>query len=370
MDREKFPEFEVNEARYVILTDSAGHMDSYEVWYDAKAEYLKKLLLFYPSVAVLDPVDELLSFAAENPSAYQHALEILLPIRPLIAKDVVRLIPDVTGRRTVLDQIELSPLLESTLCNDEILQAFYTYDPNNYKDIIDLNLELPGLMLSARELFSLRTLTRKNVPIGLLIWAVSVIKEMYTRSLMVDISGSNLAIIAEKDWRFYAGLMQVNPTALIRSNIIDGYIAPLILKFSLPNMHNIAWDDILAIRLNDEDFYLWREALGEVIKETYQWGYLSQEQFLKNAKEILFARSASLRESIKRKTSLKDKILDALIPAAIGFVGGMLSGDIQIAFAQSALTGLLSLLYSIFAKRPSKAEWALYRHFSVFLDKC
>ena len=106
-----------------------------------------------------------------------------------------------------------------------------------------------------------------------------------------------------------------------------------------------------------------------MIKETYQWGNLSQEQFLKNAKEILSARSARLRESIKRKNSLKNKILDAWIPAAIGFVGGMLSGNIQIALAQSALTGSLSLLYSIFAKRPSKAEQVLYRHFSIFLDK-
>jgi hypothetical protein len=67
--------------------------------------------------------------------------------------------------------------------------------------------------------------------------------------------------------------------------------------------------------------------------------------------------------------SLKNKFMESWVPAAIGFAAGALTGAIETAATSGVVTGSLSLLFSLFAKRPSKTEESLYRHFSIFLNK-
>jgi hypothetical protein len=369
LDKDEPPNFSFDGDRYAILTDRDGNIDSYEAWYDDEAEYIKKLLLYYPSLAVLDPIDELLSLCAEQPSAFEKAFAPLLPVRPLIKTGVIRLVPGSTGRSTVLDQIELSSQISTAFAVDEIFDAFKVYDPESYEDIVSLNLDLPGLMLSKEELDVVKSLSRKQIPSGLLVWSASIFKEMYVRSLMTDITDSNMALISDRDRRFFTKLMSVNQRSLPQLAKTDDNAASCMISLNLPNISKIPWADILTIRENDEDFFFWRDALKQVMRESYISNGIEQTEFLKDAKKMLAAKSRTLRESVKQKSSLKDKIVDAWIPAGIGFAAGILGGSITTSLAQASLTGSLSLLYSLFMKRASKSEKALCRHFSVFIDE-
>lgn len=367
VDREELPTFSKDAVRYAILTDRSGQMDSYEIWNNP--DDLKKLLLYYPSVAVLDPVDELLSLAAEHPPVLEEVLLQLLPLRPLIEEDIIRLVPGVTGRSAVLDQIDLSGFLGHVLQDDKVIEAVRLYSPENYDMIVSMDLDLPGLMLTEREQAAIYPLARRQASLGLLTFCASVIKEVYTQFKMADLTDSNMALVSEQSAQFHTDLLGINLDVLPSLGKVDDYVASFMLSLALPDIQNISWADILAIRQNDEDFFYWREAFRQVMKDSYESGKISQRDFFKNAKEILSARSKLLRDSLQEKKSVKNKFLDAWIPAGIGFVGGMLTGSIEIAAAEAALTGALSLLYTLFAKRPTKSEEALYRHFAVLLGK-
>ena len=367
VDSGGFPQISQDEVRYAVLTDRSGQMDSDEIWNNP--DNLKKLLLYYPAIAVLDPIDEILSLAAEHPPILADTLSRLLPIRTLIDQDIIRLVPGPTATQAIHDQIEIAPFLGHVLQDDKVIKAIRLYTPENYDAVVDLNMDLPGFMLSAREKAAIEPFVRKTAPPGLVTLAAMVIKEVYTQFLVADLSDSNMALVSEKHAQFHSRLFGITPDVFPRLGKIDGYVAPFMLSLALPRIHNISWQDIVAIRQKDEDFYFWREALKRVMKDSYKPDNLSNAEFFNNAKETLSARLRILRRSMEEKLSLKGKILDAWIPAGIGFVGGMLTGSIEIALGEAALTGSLSLLYSLFVKRPSKSEQALYRHFTVFIDK-
>lgn len=368
VDSEELPKISQDEVRYAFLTDSYGEMDSYEIWNEPKAEYLKKLLLYYPSVAVLDPVDELLSLCAEYPPTFENAFSPLLPLRHLIEKDIVRLVPGMTGKSTVIEQIDLTSHFLDVLADDRIFEAIREYEKENYDLIVNLNLELMGAILNQSERAAVDSLVRKGFSSGLLIWAAIIIKELHVKFLMADLTDSNMGSVCERDMRFYRALMAVNSKDFPRLGELSD-VTPSILLLTLPNIKNVSMADILAIRENDEDFYFWREAFRDVMKKSYSLDNLSNPKFFVNAKEILSSRSRSLRESVKGKSSIKDKAQDAGITAGIGFTVGILTSDLATALGGSMMTGGMTLLASLFVKKPSKAEKALCRHFSAFLDK-
>jgi hypothetical protein len=196
VDRDDPFNFSINRARYALLSDSNGQMDSYEIWNNS--DNLKKLLLYFPSIAVLDPVDELLSLSAEYPPTLTKILHKLLPFRPLIDKRIIELVPGVTGYQTVIEQINFSYPLKNILKDDNIFEAFKIYDPGNYNSIVSSKLDLPGFSLTNEEREVIILLERKNIPRGLLIWAAIILKGMYVRFRMSDLIDSNIAIVSKK----------------------------------------------------------------------------------------------------------------------------------------------------------------------------
>lgn len=367
LDNDEMPQLSIDETRYAILTDQSGEIDSYEIWNDTN--HIKKLLLYYPSIAVLDPLNDVLSLAAEAPEVYGKALSLLLPIRPLIDKGIVKLIPGSSARSTVLKQITLPKFLRKVLSDGTVLSSVRAYDPDMYDFLANENLDLPGMMLDADEMDAVSSLQQANVSKGLLVYSASLIKDFYARFLVADISDSNMTFISEKDSEFYSMLLGGKPDILPTLGKVDDYVAPFILSMQLPDIQKLSWNDVVSIRETDDDFFFWRDALRQVMKNSYSVNQISEVEFRRNAREMLTVKSRYLRETIKQKSSIKDKFLDAWIPAGIGFVSGALTDNLNTAVNQAILTGSLTLLYSLFTKNPSKSEKILYRHFSMFLSE-
>ena len=80
VDRDELPEPQPT-ARIAFFTDPKGEEDSFNQWHQ-DARFIKQLLLYYPSVAVLDPIDEILS--TDSPIALESALRQILPLRKLL----------------------------------------------------------------------------------------------------------------------------------------------------------------------------------------------------------------------------------------------------------------------------------------------
>lgn len=367
VDSDKLPEFSHDEVRHAVLTDQAGAIDSWEIWNNT--DYLKKLLLYYPKISVLDPIDDVLPSLLDLPQMFRldEPLSLLLPVRKLIKKDIIRLVPGNTANQTVFKQIDIHPIIHDVFIENDIFEAIRAYEPDTYDMIINLNLDMPGFALNEREV--LRALVRKGVPYSLLTYSASIIKRMYVKFTIADLTESNIAFISEKEPMFFTKLLGSNTDVMRNLGKKDDFIGQHILSLSLPDIYKLGWEDIMEIRSNDEDFYLWRKSFKNVLKEAYKYNNFSKNDFFINAKEILSAESRSLRNSLKQKQSLKNKFIESLIPAGIGFASGALTGAIETAATSGVVTGSLSLLFSLFAKRPHKSEEALYRHFSIFLNK-
>lgn len=358
-----------NDVRYAVLTDKSGHTDSWEIWHND--DYLKKLLLYYPKLSVLDPIDDYLPSLLDLPqiNRLDEPIALLLPIRNLIKNDIIRLVPGSTARHTVLKQIDIHPIIQNIFTDNSIFEAFKIYDPEHYDFIVNCNLKMPGFTLSEAEKEVINSLVRTDVPHSLLTWSASIVKYFYATFTISDLTDSNIAFITKKEARFFTKLLGSEPEVLKFLGRKDDYVTFFILSLSLPNIKNISWEDINLIRENDEDFYYWREAFRNVLKDSYQYEKFSDKLFFDNAKEILSSRSRILREAIQQKSSLKNKFTEAWIPAGIGFASGALIGAIEAAMTSAVITGSLSLLYSLFTKRAKKSEEALYKHFSIFLEE-
>ena len=237
VDSDKLPEFSHDEVRHAVLTDQAGAIDSWEIWNNT--DYLKKLLLYYPKISVLDPIDDVL--------------------------------PSNTANQTVFKQIDIHPIIHDVFIENDIFEAIRAYEPDTYDMIINLNLDMPGFALNENEREVLRALVRKGVPYSLLTYSASIIKRMYVKFTIADLTESNIAFISEKEPMFFTKLLGSNTDVMRNLGKKDDFIGQHILSLSLPDIYKLGWEDIMEIRSNDEDFYLWRKSFKNVLKEAYKY---------------------------------------------------------------------------------------------------
>ena len=292
VDSDKLPEFSHDEVRHAVLTDQAGAIDSWEIWNNT--DYLKKLLLYYPKISVLDPIDDVLPSLLDLPQMFRldEPLSLLLPVRKLIKKDIIRLVPGNTANQTVFKQIDIHPIIHDVFIENDIFEAIRAYEPDTYDMIINLNLDMPGFALNENEREVLRALVRKGVPYSLLTYSASIIKRMYVKFTIADLTESNIAFISEKEPMFFTKLLGSNTDVMRNLGKKDDFIGQHILSLSLPDIYKLGWEDIMEIRSNDEDFYLWRKSFKNVLKEAYKYNNFSKNDFFINAKEILSAESS------------------------------------------------------------------------------
>ena len=364
--------FEVDPSRYAFLTDSQGQIDSYEIWRGNDADYIKKLLLYYPKISILDPIDDIMSIAYEYPDPLIHAISLLLPARDLITSNTIRLIPGQNAKKTIAQLVNVAGMLNPILSDINVYSIFEAYDSESFHLFDNSDLDLPGGNLHHEELNALESVHAKTgLSMGLITYCAIVLKEFYIKEKISDISQSNIAINSDKEKAFYYKTMQLGQRDALHTKVRpnpDNTVSPFLLELDLPNISGLSWNDICSIRKNDEDFYFWRSALKEAAEKSYDIQDISSNDFYEYCKANLLSRSRLLKDSIKNKASLKLKLIDIGITTSIGFAAGILGGDTSLAFCKAALAGALSLLYSFFMKQPSKGEGSICKHFSTFLD--
>jgi len=371
VDNDELPKPKLS-VKQAILTDSEGNSDSYEIWNET--DKLKTLLLYYPSVAVLDPIDETLNLAAEAPNVLVKHLKNLLPIRELIEKDIVDLVPAVTGIQAIREQIEFSSYLEAILSFEDIsdlLSAIRLHSPDYYEIIEQSDLQLPMMSLSAKERFVIEEQYAKRsggLNKGILVLTVMVIKEIIVQNELALLNNSNLGIVSQNQMNFFKRLGGLEFNHLEKFGDSSDLKSEFLLNMKMPKIESLSWTDVVNLRNDDKDFYTWRNAFKEVLRESQRGEFYDTNKFLINAKETMIAQSRYLENEMKEKKSLKNKVKNASVQTGIGFVGGILTGSIEMALLSSGVSGSLQLIYDLFTNKASQGEQALYKHFSLFVD--
>ena len=358
--------------KQAILTDSEGNSDSYEIWNET--DKLKTLLLYYPSIAVLDPIDETLNLAAEAPNVLIKHLKKLFPLRQLIEQNIIDLVPAVTGGQAIREQIELSSYLEAVLSFEDIsdlLSAINLHSPDYFKIIEESDLNLPMMSLSEKErnvieeIFAKRKGETKK---GLIVLTAMIIKELIVQNELALLNNSNLGLVSKNQVNFFKRLGGLEFKHLESLGDSSDLKSEFLINMQMPKIEGLSWTDLINLRNDDKDFYTWRNALKEVLRESQKGEVYDTNKFLINAKETMIAQSRYLESEIKEKKSLKNKIKNASVQTGIGFIGGILTGSIEMALLGSGVSGSLQLIHDLFTNKASKGEQALYKHFSLFLD--
>lgn len=368
-DDDELPEFDPFPDREAILTDSEGNNDGYELW--ENPALIKNLLLYYNSIAVLDPIDEILSHSVEMPGALARQLNKLLPLRGLIDADILRLVPYRTARKAVIDQIDISGLLIRYLFNeqnDDIFDAIRLYSPSNFELVSNLNLDMPFLLLNEYESNTLKSGFRgkNDYNFGTYHLAAMILKEIIIQKWIADLNDSQIAATSANYINFYSRISSLDIKGIeADEKLISNFLLPL----KIPNIEKLSWQDVIALRKSDEDFKTWRDMMKEVLSESRYRSNYNDKLFLKNLEETVTAKSRILRENIKSKKSIGEKIKNTSIQSGIGFVGGILTGSVELALISAGATGGLQFLHDLFFKKPTKGELALFNHFSIFMNK-
>lgn len=358
--------------RQAILTDSEGNQDSYEMWNNTNS--LKNLLLYYPSLTVIDPIEEILELAAVNPNTLVEHINNLLPLRELIEKEIVNLVPSITARSTINSQINLNvfykDIFEGTDLNN-LFEAVKSHSPLHYQYIMESDLDLPGFILSDEEKETIYKLSSKNkfFKKDLIMFTAILLKELYIQNIMALSNNSNLGLISTKQINFFKTLGEIDYSYLTKLNNNENLKSKFLLDLQLQEINDISWQDVISIRNNDEDFYTWRNSFSEILKESQVKEAYDSDKFIINAKETMIANSRIIATNIKEKKSLKNKLKNAWVPAGIGFLGGMLTGSVEMAALQSGAGGSLQFIYELFTNKTTKGEEALLKHFSLFTSK-
>lgn len=367
-DDDELPEFEQFPDREAIITDSEGNNDGYELW--ENPSLIKNLLLYYNSVAVLDPIDEILSHSVEMPGVLAKQLKVLLPLKELIDADIIRLVPYRTARKAVIDQIDISGLIVRYLFhekNSDLFDAIRLHSPDNFELVSSLNLDMPFLLLNAEESNTLKFGFRgkNDYNFGTYHFAAIILKEIIIQKWIADLNDSQIAATSTNYINFYSRISNLDIKEVwADEKLISNFLLPL----KLPNIDKLSWEDIVALRKNDEDFKTWRDMMKEVLSESRYRGSYNDKLFLKNLGETVTAKSRVLRENIKSKKSIGEKIKNTSIQSGIGFVGGILTGSVEMALISAGATGGLQFLHDLFFKKPTKGETALFNHFSIFMN--
>ncbi|MDM8523676.1 hypothetical protein QUF80_09920 [Desulfococcaceae bacterium HSG8] len=143
-------------------------------------------------------------------------------------------------------QIDIHPIINDVFIEDDILEAIRAYDPKNYDMIINMNLDMPGFSLNENEREVIRSLVRKGVPYSLLTYSASIIKRMYVKFTIADLTESNVAFLSEKEPRLFTKLLGSNLDVISNLGKKDDFIGQYILSLSLPE--NLCTGYLLGIR--------------------------------------------------------------------------------------------------------------------------
>ncbi len=358
--------------RQAILTDSEGNSDSYEIW--DETDKLKNLLLYYPSIAVLDPIDETLNLAAEAPSVLIRQLKKLLPLRELLDNNIIDLVPAVTGVQAIREQVELSSYLNALLSFEDIsdlLSAINLYNPDYYGMIEQDDLKLPmnSLSIGERSIVEEVFYKRKGkIKKGIIVLTIMVIKELIIQNELALLNESNLGLVSQNQINFFNRIGGLEFKHLENISDSNDLKSEFLLNVDLPKIVDLSWDHVINLRKDDKDFLTWRNAMNEVMRESQRGNAYDTNKFLINAKETMIGQSRFLENELKDKKSLKNKVKNASVQTGIGFIGGILTGSIEMAILSSGVSASLQLIYDLFTNKASKGEQALYKHFSLFID--
>lgn len=357
--------------RQAILTDSDGNQDSYEMWNNTNS--LKNLLLYYPSLTVIDPIEEILELAAVNPNILIEHIRNLLPLRELIEKEIVNLVPSITAKSTINNQIDLNNFYKSIFEGSDLkilFEAVKYHSPLYYQAIMESDLDLPGFILSNEEKETIHELSSSNKLFkkDLIMYTATLLKELYIQNIMALSNDSNLGLISTKQINFFTRLGEIDYNNITKFNKNENLKSKFLLNLKLPSIDNISWQDVISIRNNNEDFYTWRNSFTEILKESQTEEVYYTDKFIINATETMIANSRLIAANIEEKKSLKNKFNNSFVPAGIGFLGGMLTGGAEMAALQAGVGGSLQFIYELFTNKTTKGEEALLKHFSLFTN--
>lgn len=293
---------------------------------------IKSLLLYYHRLALPDGFGHLCDHfvlapyaqSAETEAKFDAYLRLFAKLRPLIQDRIVSFLPERPTWRRANEHVDA------------------------LEEILRFKVHLPHI----RDEKHLMRLIEESLWIG--------------KQFDLDLLLPTPAMV--KFFNEYVGLCQ---RRISQTEIREASLGQMLLTAELPQLEKLTFNDIVAVRSNDEGFTSWRRALGNVMQacyEDYSDGNMSQREFGRLAHEEMAEGRARVEESINSSHYL------SLAKSAASSVGVGLFATVAATpetFMEGASTALATaggtfLLDYAIGKKKGRKDGALRAHYAVF----